>query len=168
MAGFPGMSSGGLDIMSLLQSIIGANSVSPRVDLPPPVPGATPQLPPQTTVPGAQTLPKPQPRPGDLLGMLMGPSISPSQAGVTYSPSQGPGAAVTDAVVPVAAKMPSAMDALRAPTANAGPQVSQAPAPPAPRSIAAGQLQALLGGQNPLAQSRAINLPLLSKLLGGR
>ena len=125
---------------------------------------------PPTNVPGNQKIPpKPVARPGDLLGMLFGSSAPLSQEGQwSASPSQGPGEAVS-AGVPEP-KPTSILDALTAPPgASAGSaSAPRAPAPPGPRALPPGMLAALLGGRNPLAQQSAPNLPLLSRLLGGR
>lgn len=157
-------------------------SVAPgRTDLPSGAGAAiTPPIP-QTTVPGAQTLPTPQPTSQDniisgiarLSGQPFGPSISPSQAGtapVTQSPSQGPGAAVTPTLQDkLGAKLPSILEALKGLSAGGGGggSMPQAPAPPSPSRLAPGAVNALLGGQNPLAQQRAPQMALLSQLLRG-
>lgn len=146
--------------------------VGAKTDLPqlPPAP-EPPAAPPATTVPGAQTLPKPEPRPvNPLLGMLIGPSAPPSQEGTTYAPSQGPGAAVTQPDPVAKNPLVSILEALASPPgANAAPQrAPTAPAPPGPSRMAPGQLLRTIGGQNPMAVSRGVNLPLLSRLLGGR
>lgn len=139
--------------------------VSPKVDLPP-VPGATQQIPP---VPGNQRIPMPTARPPDLLGMLMGPSAPPSQEGAMYSPSQGPGDAVTQATPDTQTPVSAAMRA--PPGAGAGAaSAPRAPAPPGPNRMSPGMLNALIGGQNPLAAGAQTPpvMALLSKLLGGR
>lgn len=168
---------------TLLQWILGMDSTGAAgVPAPAPVPAPVPvpapaatvapepaPAPVPTTTPGTSTLPAPIPRmrPEGLLGMLMGPSAPPSQEGAMYAPSQGPGEAVTQP--DPAATRPSILDALRAPAgAGADASAPRAPAPPGPRSLPPGLLLRLLGGQNPMAQSRDVNLPLLSKLLGGR
>jgi len=139
--------------------------VSPKVDLPP-VPGATPQIPP---VPGNQRIPIPAARPANPLSMLFGPSISPSQAGTwSDNPSQGPGEAVS-AGKPLGGLI-SILEALMAAPGEgaSAPRAPSAPAPPSANRLPPGMLNALLGGKNPLAQSRAPNTPMLSRLLGGR
>jgi hypothetical protein len=185
-------------ILDIIQSLMGTSSIgtrtpqpgTPRMNIPQAsAPGRT-DLPsgvaiaptiPQTTVPGAQTLPTPQPTSQEniisgiarLSGQPMGPSISPSQAGtapVTQSPSQGPGAAVAPtAMDQLGAKLPSILEALKGLSAGGGGggSMPQAPAPPSPSRLAPGAVSTLLGGQNPLAQSRAPQMALLSQLLRG-
>lgn len=162
----PAAPGGGL---SGLMALLGLGGPTPQTGLTPstspvPAPGmAAP--PPQTTVPGALSLPKPAPSPFAALGAMLGPSMSPSQEGAAWAPSQGPGEAVTTPDVP--AQKPSILDALGAMTGGGGGGQMSAPPAPSTRGIAPGALPALLGGRNPLAAAQSPVFALLSKLLGG-
>lgn len=127
---------------------------------------AAPKPIPQTTVPGALSLPK-APSIMDTLHEMMGPSVSPSQEGAAWAPSQGPGEAVTDAGG-AGGPLPSILKALSSigSGAGGGGQMS-APSAPTANRIAPGALPSLLGGGNPLAAEKAPVIALLSKLLGG-
>lgn len=121
----------------------------------------------QSTVPGALRLPK-TPSLMDTLHEMMGPSISPSQEGAAWSPSQGPGDAVTDPGGGLMSKLPSILSALSATGAGGGGGQMSAPSAPTTRAIAPGALPSLLGGGNPLAAEKAPLFAMLSRLLGGR
>lgn len=138
-------------------------SVAPGAGNPP----AQAAAPAQSTVPGALRLPK-TPSLMDTLHEMMGPSVSPSQEGAAWSPSQGPGDAVTDPGGGLMSKLPSILSALSATGAGGGGGQMSAPSAPTTRAIAPGALPRLLGGGNPLAAERAPQFAMLSRLLGGR